>query len=83
MKRRFCIYVKQRRSDEWQREKEITDRLLRDSKKAFYEKEKAKLTVEGSHTLPFRAVERLCDGDKPAMWDILNKHSCPNRQGNV
>ena len=68
--RRKRMYTKaEDRTREWHDQKRLTRRLVKEAKKNYYEKTVAKLTEDGCHTLPYKAIKMLKTPDKPQRWD--------------
>lgn len=59
-----------KRTNAWKIKKAETDREIRLAKKRYFDKAVDKLTEEGSHRIPYRALQKLKCHDKPTEWDI-------------
>ena len=70
LRKRRRVYNAQERSDDWKKQKKITDSVLRKDKAAYYNKMKQCLTQNGAHQIPYRAVKQLKGGERPLLWDV-------------
>lgn len=59
----------QRRTKEWREIKAVTNTMLKNRKRAYYEKECEKLKAEGSHAVPYKALKALSLAERPPQFD--------------
>lgn len=66
-KRRFKKY---KRAEPWQIVKEETNKLIRESKKKFYDDAVERLKHRGGGTIPYSILKELAIPDRPKPWTI-------------
>ena len=54
----------------WREKKIVTDRMISRAKETYRKKEEEKLQAEGSHQMPFRALQKLKSHDRPNEWSL-------------
>ena len=71
IKKRKRIFAKtEKRTVEWKKAKEETDKMITESKKSFFEKMKKTAVEKRSSALYYRAVSKIKDKEKPPDFDV-------------
>ena len=70
VRRRKRKFKKHQRSGQWTEAKEHTNRLIKESKAAFYTKSAESLKAKGGGTIPYRILKELAIPDRPKRWTV-------------
>lgn len=67
-----AVYRREGRSSasEWKIVKGITDGMIRNRKRKYYEAEVEKLKADGFHRVPFQILRNITDTERPPEWSI-------------
>ena len=67
---RLAVFHREGRSDEWKKLKAITNTMIRNRKRKFYDTEVEKLKAKGSHTIPFKILRNVTGTERPPEWSV-------------
>ena len=67
---RFSVFKREGRKGLWKKLKKITDTMIENRKRKYYNKEVAKLSEDGSHRLPYKVLKNIADTERPPPWSV-------------
>lgn len=75
-----AVFYREGRSEEWKVVKRITDAMIVNRKRKYYNAEVVKLKAEGSHQIPYKILRNITDTERPPEWSIESMLQ-PNKPG--
>ena len=52
--------------------KKVTESMIRNRKKKYYDREVEKLSQQGAHQIPYKTLKNIADTERPPVWSAEN-----------
>ena len=68
--KRQRVFRSELRSTNWKKLKAKTNKMIKERKKKYYDRDTDKLSKEGSHRIAFKALKHIADADRITPWQL-------------